>query len=147
MSERNCLALLETSPNEQRRTTSTENLISSFGTGTSSSRNAQLALLKLYATKIAVGEDFHDQLLSSCWEYFTDFSTKVACFHDLQPYVSSLESSKQEKLIVLCGDIARDIRPHSESSEVSGSSESSDPLLKTVHSQKRFCGSHQRLTC
>lgn len=147
MSERNCLTLLETSPNKQRRSTSTESLIVSFGTGISSSRNAQLALLKFYATKITVGEDFHDQLLSSCWGYFKDFSTKVACFHDLQPYLSSLESLKQEKLIVLCGDIAREMRPKSESSEVSGLSDSSDLLLKTVHSQKRFCGSHQRLTC
>ena len=105
-----------------RRSIFTENFINSFGTGVSSSRNAQLAALKFYSCSVAAGGSHQDQLLSSCWEYFKDFSTKVACFHDLQPYISSLERSKQEELIVLCGDVAREIRPKSESSEVSTSS-------------------------
>lgn len=88
----------------------------------SSSRNAQLALLKFYSCELAAGKHCQDQLLSSCWEYFKDFSTKVACFHDLQPYISSLERVKQEKLVELSGDIAREIRPEPESSEVSASS-------------------------
>ena len=93
----------------------------------SSSRNAQLALLKFYTSSIAAGEDCQDQLLSSCWEYFKDFSTKVACFNDLQPYISTLERVKQEKLVELSGDVAREIRPEPESSEVSASSGLIDP--------------------
>lgn len=99
------------------RSNSTQNLIHSFSIGTSSSRNARLALLKFYAAKVAAAESFQDELLSSCREYFRDFYTKVACFHDLQPYLSSLDRLKQEKLIELCGDIARDARPNPESSE------------------------------
>ena len=113
-------------------------MIISFGTGTSSSRNAQLALLKFYASNVAAGEQFHDQLLSSCWEYFKDFSTKVACFYDLQPYVSYLERLDQEKLIELCGDIAREIRPMSESSEVSVSGRMIDVSLNTATVKKGF---------
>ena len=127
MSGHRYLAVLKISTNNQRQSTSTENLISSFGTGTSSSRNAQLALLKFYSSNITAGVDLNDQLLSSCWEYFKDFSTKVACFHDLQPYLSSLERPKQEKLIELCGDVARETRPKPDSSEVSASS--SLPIL------------------
>lgn len=88
----------------------------------SSSRNAHLALLKFYSSRIAAGENCQDQLLSSCWEYFKDFSTKVACFHDLQPYIATLEKAKQEKLVELSGDVSQDIRPEPESSEVSVSS-------------------------
>lgn len=89
----------------------------------SNSRNAQLALLKLYSCKVAAGENGQDELLLSCWEYFKDFSSKVACFHDLQPYIPSLERAKQEKLVELSGDVAREIRPEQESSEVSASSD------------------------
>lgn len=99
----------------------------SFCNGISSSRNAQLALLKLYSSRIATGENCQDQLLSSCWDYFRDFSTKVACFHDLQPYISTLERAKQEKLVELSGDVAREIRPEPESSEVSAPSDMIDP--------------------
>ena len=147
MSEHPCLAVLKISTDNQSQSTSTENLISSFGTGTSSSRNAQLALLKFYSSNIAAGEGFHIQLLSSCWEYFKDFSTKVACFHDLQPYLSSLERPKQEKLVELCGHVARQTRPKPDSSEVSASSILIDPLLKTGYSLREFCGSHQKSTC
>lgn len=95
----------------------------------SSSRNAQLALLKLYSCEAAPapGKNFQDKLLSSCWEYFKDFSTKVACFHDLQPYIASLERAKQERLVELTGDIAREIRSEEESSEVSALSRLTDP--------------------
>lgn len=113
------LAVLEIQSDSQRRSTSTGNLIISFGTGISSSRNAQLALLKFYSCKVAAGEDYQDQLLSSCWEYFKNFSTKVACFHDIQPYISSLERINQEKLVELTGNVSREIRPETESSEVS----------------------------
>ncbi|CAD6577882.1 MAG: hypothetical protein ASARMPREDX12_008547 [Alectoria sarmentosa] len=112
-------ALITASSNigTQERFTFTESLITSFGTGMSRSRNAQLALLKFYSCEAAPGKAFQDELLSSCWEYFKDFSTKVACFHDLQPYIASLERAKQEKLVDLTGDIAREIRPEEESSE------------------------------
>ena len=100
----------------------TEKLISSFGTGVSSSRNAQLALLKYYSCKVDAGMHFQEQLLLSCLEYFKDFSTKVACFHDLQLYLSSLERAKQMKLVELTGDVARGIRPEPDDPEVSVSS-------------------------
>lgn len=93
----------------------------------SRSRNAQLALLNFYNSRIAAGEYCQDQLLSSCWEYFKDFSTKVACFHDLQPYIPTLERAKQEKLVELSSDVAREIRPEPESSEVSALSGLIDP--------------------
>ena len=121
------LPVLGNQSDTQRRFTFTESLITSFGTGMSSSRNAQLALLKLYSCEAAPGKGFQDELLSSCWEYFKDFSTKVACFHDLQPYIASLERAKQEKLVELTGDIAREIRPEEESSEVSALSRLTDP--------------------
>ena len=100
----------------------TEKLISSFGTGVSSSRNARLALLKYYSCKIDAGIHSQEQLLLSCSEYFRDFSTKVACFHDLQVYLSSLERAKQTKLVELSGDIARGLQPDPDDSEVSVSS-------------------------
>ena len=100
----------------------TEKLISSFGTGVSSSRNARLALLKYYSCKIAAGMNFQEQLLLSCLGYFKDFSTKVACFHDLQIYLSSLERANQTRLVELCGDVARGIQPELIDTEVSVSS-------------------------
>lgn len=127
MSGHRSLSVLKAESDNQRRSTITENLINSFGTGMPSSRNAQLALLKFYSCKVAARKNCQDQLLSSCWEYFKDFSTKVACFHDLQPYISSLDRVKQEKLVELSSDIAREIRPEPESSEVSESSGLIDP--------------------
>ena len=106
----------------RRRSIFTEKLISSFGTGVSSSRNARLALLKYYSCKIDAGMHFQEQLLLSCSEYFKDFSTKVACFHDLQIYLSSLERANQTKLVELSGDVARGLQPEPDDSEVSVSS-------------------------
>ena len=100
----------------------TEKLISSFGTGVSSSRNARLALLKYYSCKIDAGMHFQEQLLLSCSEYFRDFSTKVACFHDLQAYLSSLERAKQATLVELSGDVSRGLQPEPDDPEVSVSS-------------------------
>ncbi len=147
VSQQRSFAVIETSSDEQRQSTFTENFINSYGADISSSRNAQLAVLKFYSSKIAAGEDFQDPLLSACWEYFKDFSAKVACFHDLQPYVASLERSKQEDLIEFCGGTAHEIRPKLESSEVSSSSRFCQHLLNQGNSRKRCCGSRQKSTC
>ena len=122
MSRCRSLAALRVLSDNQRSSTLTERLIKSFGTGVASSRNAQLAMLKFHSCKVTAREDFQDELLKSCLEYFKDFSIKVACFHDLQPYVPHLDRIRQQELIKLCGYVAREIRPSLESSEVSISS-------------------------
>ncbi|MCJ1464356.1 hypothetical protein MMC07_002969 [Pseudocyphellaria aurata] len=81
----------------------TKNLIHFYTKPKTNSRNARLAMLLYYS--IDVRENA--QLLTACREYFVDFCTKVACFHDLQPYLSCLNRSLQELLV---GLIAEDLK-------------------------------------
>lgn len=105
--------------------TLTETMIDSYIHPKRISRNARLALLRFYSEKSVIEHDssqieyIQENLFNACVEYFSDYSTKTVCFHDLRPYVSFLSNRRQEKFLKL---IARDCRsriPASKDSDVS----------------------------
>lgn len=89
------------------------------------SRNARLALVKFYADKVPIAdgsseyESVQENLFSACSAYFSDYSMKTTCFHDLRPYVSFLSRSRQEKFLIFIADVCRSNRPKSEDPDVS----------------------------
>jgi hypothetical protein len=114
--------------NHFNRTTSlTEHLIDSYIMPRTISRNARLALLRLYAEKASFNKDStgndlnQGNLYSACFGYFSDYSMKTVCFHDLRPYVSSLTRKRQEQFLVLAAGDSRSRRPKPKAPEVSRS--------------------------
>ena len=93
--------------NNSRNSENTKELIESYMKPRIVSRNARLALLRYYLIHTPDNAQIQEKLFSACREYFMDYCTKVICFRDLQPYVSRLEKSLQEKFL---GIIARDIQ-------------------------------------
>ena len=66
------------------------------------SRNASLALLKLYSHCLL--DTNSKRLFKKCQKYFEDYSSKVACMRDLRPHIAGLSRSHQE---MLCTNIGR----------------------------------------
>ena len=62
------------------------------------SRNACLALLKLHSERFNTSSESL-KLSNTCRNYFEEYSTKIACFQDLQPYLMALARNHQEVLI------------------------------------------------
>lgn len=108
-----------------RIATLTEDLIDSYITPKTISRNARLALLKFYAEKTSgqndssVHEYVEENLFSACFGYFSDYSTKAVCFHDLRPYVSRLSRRCQEQFLILIARDCRSRRPRPKDPDVS----------------------------
>lgn len=75
------------------------------------SRNARLALLKFYSLNASRDDAVQDKLLSACQGYFSDYSQKVVCFRDLQPYIACLKMSNQEELLKFAAQHCRTRSP------------------------------------
>lgn len=103
----------------------TETLIDSYIHPKTISRNARLALLRLYAETSLIEDDslqnehMQDELFSACFEYFSDYSMKSVCFHDLRPYVYCLSAHRQEKFLRHIAQNCRSHIPRSQDSDVS----------------------------
>ena len=93
----------------------TEDIIQSCA---SYSRNARLAMLKLYASGPTKGVDHRAKLLSACLKYFRDYSTKLICFHDLRPYIERLNNQQQLDFLKLSAGEARNLKPTPREPEV-----------------------------
>ena len=79
------------------------------------SRNASLAMMKLYAQD-SFADPGSKKLFKKCQKFFEDYSTKIACFQDLRPHLSGLSRTHQEMLVA---NITRHRRDHRCSSSVS----------------------------
>lgn len=105
--------------NDIRHNAGVERLIGDYLEQNIISRNARLALLKHYSLASIQDKSYLDKLVSACWKHFSDYSTRVACFRDLHPYLPYLETSKQEELLRLTANTARGYRTRVNESEVS----------------------------
>lgn len=82
----------------------TEELIASYISSKSRSRNARLALLKYHSSDFPVHGGTQEKLLSASLEYFLEYHSKVICFNDLQPYVLGLSKPLQERFLRLVAE-------------------------------------------
>ena len=104
----------------------TESLIQSYLLMSSADkpRNARLALVKYYSMEpISTAHEIHqDTMLKTICEYFQDYSTRLACFHDLQPYLMPLKPEQRESFLIQIATYVESIKPNMESSEASNQS-------------------------
>lgn len=82
----------------------TEELIVSYISSKSISRNARLALLKYHFSDSPEHGRTQEKLLSASLEYFLKYHSKVICFNDLQPYVLGLSKPLQERFLRLVAE-------------------------------------------
>lgn len=82
----------------------TEELIASYISSKSISRNARLALLKYHSSDSPEHGRTQEKLLSASLEYFLKYRSKVICFNDLQPYVLGLSKPLQERFLRLVAE-------------------------------------------
>lgn len=104
--------------NNFRHTAGLDIVIEEYRKQNTTSRNARLALLKHYSLASILDKSYQDKLISACSEHFSDYSSRVVCFRDLHPYLSSLDKSNQEKLLRLAASTARDSKTQVNDSEV-----------------------------
>lgn len=64
-------------------------------------------------------EFVQEDLFRTCFEYFSNYSMKSVCFHDLRPYISCLSKDCQEKFLKQIARNCRSQRPKSKDSDVS----------------------------
>lgn len=108
-----------------RFATLTETLIDSYIHPDTISRNARLASLKFYAEMSVMENDslrseyVQEDLFNACFDYFSNYSMKSVCFHDLRPHVSCLSRHRQEKFLKHIARNCRSHRPKSKDSDVS----------------------------
>ncbi|KAL9129909.1 MAG: hypothetical protein Q9217_001757 [Psora testacea] len=87
-----------------------EQLIADFSVP--KSRNASLAFLNLHS-KGAVADPTSKKLFKKCQKYFEDYSTRIACFQDLRPYLAGLARCHQEMLVANVSRHVKDRKPAS----------------------------------
>ena len=97
----------------------TKSIINDFQAENINSRNAYLALIKLYILETSAGRGDQNQLVIAFQEYLLNFSCKVICFQDIHHYLPYLTTQRHIELLEFAGQVSWDERPRSCSSEVS----------------------------
>jgi len=101
-----------------RHTAGLDIMIEEYLKQNTTSRNVRLALIKHYSLASISDKSYQDKIFSACCEHFSDYSSRVVCFRNLHPYLSSLDRSNKEKLLRLAASTARDSKTQVNDSEV-----------------------------
>ena len=106
-----------------RTSTSAEKMIQSFSNPNAGSteRNARLTLLFYYSTEVFEGKRNQSVLLTALLNHFRDFSTKITCFVDIQPWLAELSVEGQKQLLLDAAKLTRGLQPQKGDPEVGDS--------------------------